>query len=84
MREALDAPDAKFDWNNTWVAEMFMSGKANELRKKEMERRMGITPEVKRYDEIKAGVIVSSIGIGVSIFLFVPDARDCESGAARC
>ena len=30
---------------------------------------LGITPEVKRYNEIKAGVIVSSIGIGVSIFL---------------
>ena len=70
VRDALDAPDAKFNWNNTWVAEMFMSGQANELRKKEMERRMGITPEVKRYDEIKAGVIVSSIGIGVSIFLY--------------
>ena len=70
VREALDAPDAKFNWNNTWVAEMFMSGQANELRKKEMERRLGITPEVKRYDEIKAGVIVSSIGIGVSIFLY--------------
>ena len=59
-----------FRSNNTWVAEMFMSGQANELRKKEMERRLGITPEVKRYDEIKAGVIVSSIGIGVSIFLY--------------
>jgi len=32
---------------------------------------MGITPEVKRYTEIKAGVITSSVGVGVSIFLFV-------------
>ena len=47
-----------------------MSGKAHELRKLEMERRMGITPEVKRYNEIKAGVIVSSVGIGLAIFLF--------------
>jgi hypothetical protein len=72
VREALQAPDAtgKFNWNNTWVAEMFMSGQANELRKLEMERRLGITPEVKRYNEIKAGVIVSCVGIGVSIFLF--------------
>jgi hypothetical protein len=61
---------AKFDWSNTWVAEMFMSGQAHELRKREMERRLGITPEVKRYNEIKAGVIVSSVGVGVSIFLF--------------
>jgi hypothetical protein len=71
VREALDAPDGKkFDWSNTWVADMFMSGQAAELRKQEMERRLGITPEVKRYDEIKSGVIVSCVGIGVSIFLF--------------
>lgn len=73
VREALDAPDSakKFDWSNTWVAEMFMSGQAAEMRKLELERRLGITPGVKRYNEIKAGVIVSSVGIGVSIFLFI-------------
>ena len=48
-----------------------MSAQANELRKREIERQLGITPEVKRYNEIKAGVIVSCVGIGVSIFLFV-------------
>ena len=64
-------PGSKFEWGDTWVAEMFRSGQAIELRKLEMERRMGITPEVKRYNEIKAGVITSSVGIGVSIFLFV-------------
>ena len=70
VREALAAPDGKkIDWGNTWVAEMFMSGQAHELRKLEMERRLGITPEVKRYNEIKAGVIVSSVGVGVSVFL---------------
>jgi hypothetical protein len=72
VREALQVPDAagKFNWNNTWVAEMFMSGQVAELRKREMERQLGITPEVKRYNEIKAGVIVSCVGIGVSIFLY--------------
>jgi hypothetical protein len=71
VRDALQAPDAagKFNWNNTWVADMFMSGQMAEARKLEMERRLGITPEVKRYNEIKAGVIVSCVGIGVSIFL---------------
>jgi hypothetical protein len=71
VREAMQTADpaAKFDWSNTWVAEMFMSGQAHELRKREMERRLGITPEVKRYNEIKAGVIVSSVGVAVSIFL---------------
>ena len=72
VREALQVPDpsGKFNWNNTWVAEMFMSGQAAELRKREIERQLGITPEVKRYNEIKAGVIVSCVGIGVSVFLF--------------
>jgi hypothetical protein len=73
VREALEVrdPGKKFDWGDTWVAEMFMSGEAAERRKLEMERRLGITPEVKRYNEIKAGVIVSSVGIALAIFLFV-------------
>jgi hypothetical protein len=71
VREALEEREKKFDWSDTWVAEMFMSGKAAEMRKLEMERRMGITPEVKRYNEIKAGVIVSSVGIGLAIFLWI-------------
>ena len=71
VREALERPEApKLGWNDTWVAEMFMSGKAAQLRKQELERAMGITPEIKRYHEIKAGVIVSCIGIGLSIFLY--------------
>ena len=71
VRDVLDTPEGKkFDWSNTWVADMFMSGQMAEVRKAEMERRLGITPEVKRYNEIKAGVIVSCVGIGVSIFLF--------------
>ena len=72
VREAIDRePGKKFDWGDTWLAEMFRSGQAAELQKLEMERRLGITPEVKRYNEIKAGVIVSSVGIGLTIFLFV-------------
>jgi hypothetical protein len=73
VREALGAPDPakKFEWGNTWVADMLMSGQAAEIRKLELERRMGITPEVNRYNEIKAGVIVSSIGIGLAVFLAI-------------
>lgn len=71
VREALEAPEGKkFDWSNTWVADMFMSGQMAEVRKAEIERRLGITPEVKRYNEIKGGVIVSSVGVGVAIFLY--------------
>src|SRR5215216_4936996 len=73
VREALEAPDSgkKFEWGNTWVADMFMSGQMAEMRKLEMERRMGITPQVKRYNEIKAGVIVSSVGVALAIFLHI-------------
>lgn len=73
VREALafKDPDKKFNWNDTWVAEMFRSGEIAEERKREMERRLGITPEVKRYNEIKAGVILSSVGIGLAIFLHI-------------
>ena len=73
VREAIASPEAakKFDWSDTWVAEMFMSGQAHERRKLEMEARLGITAETKRYQEIKAGVILSCIGVGLAIFLAI-------------
>ena len=64
-------PDKDFNWNETWPASMFQSGAIAEQRKLEMERRLGRTPEVKRYDEIKAGVITSSVGIGLMVFLHI-------------
>ena len=73
VRQAVDTrePGKKFDWSNTWVAEMFMSGQEAARRQQEIERQMGITPEVKRYNEIKAGVIVGSVGIAITIFLHI-------------
>lgn len=68
---ALRDTDKKNDWSETWWTEMFQSGQKAEERKLEMERRLGITPEVKRYNEIKAGVITSSVGLGVAIFLLI-------------
>lgn len=64
-------PEEKFDWSKTWVQEMFLSADEKKRRKKEIERKSGITPEMKRYTEIKAGVIVSSLGIALGIFLFI-------------
>ena|SRR2546423_4819741 len=43
---------------------------ATAVRKPDEKFERGITPENKRYAEIKAGVIVSSVGIGVMIFLY--------------
>ena len=71
VRQAATArdPNENFDWNKTWVTEMFLSQSERKRRKEEIERERGITPETKRYTEIKAGVIASSVGIGVMIFL---------------
>lgn len=62
--------DDKFDWSKTWVAEMFLSEAERKRRQQELENQRGITPEVKRYNEIKAGIITASVGLGASIFLF--------------
>lgn len=64
-------PEEKFDWSKTWVAEMFLSEAERKRRAAAQERERGITPEVKRYQEIKAGVITSFVGVGVAFFLFV-------------
>jgi hypothetical protein len=61
----------KFDWSKSWLTEMFLSEGERKRRAEELEHRRGITPEVKRYKEIKAGVITSSVGIAAMIFLYV-------------
>jgi hypothetical protein len=72
VRQALDVRDAdEFDWSKTWLAEMFMSHAEQKRRHAAIELASGLTPEVKRYNEIKAGVITGSVGIAISIFLFV-------------
>jgi len=74
VRQALEVReegDERFNWNNTWLAEMFMSAQEQERRRAALEIARGITPEVKRYNEIKAGVITSSVGIGTSIFMLL-------------
>lgn len=73
VRDAVATREAggRIDWNRTWVAEMFLSGAEQQKRKRQIELEAGITPEVKRQREIKAGVITASSGIGLSIFLFV-------------
>ncbi|HEV7905927.1 MAG TPA: hypothetical protein VGO96_18955, partial [Pyrinomonadaceae bacterium] len=64
------ATGEKFDWSKTWVAEMFLSETERKRREQELESQSGITPEVKRYNEIKAGVITACAGIGGAIFLY--------------
>ena len=73
VRQAFAARESeeKFDWSKTWVAEMFLSGEEQQRRKQQLERLQGITPEVKRYNEIKAGVITACVGLAVAVFLFI-------------
>jgi hypothetical protein len=73
VRQAVQTRDTgeKFEWSKTWVAEMMLSEAERKKRAEELERQRGITPEVKRYNEIKAGVITSCVGIAVMIFLSV-------------
>jgi zinc-ribbon domain len=84
VRQAVGAGEAgeKFDWSKTWVAEMFMSGQEQLRRKQEIERLQGITPEVKRYNEVKGGVITACVGLGVAIFLYVIAEGIILSGSA--
>jgi hypothetical protein len=68
---AMRATGDKFDWSRTWVAEMFLSESERKRRNEQIERERGITPAMKRYTEIKAGVITSSVGVAVMIVLYV-------------
>lgn len=68
---AMREPGGKFDWSKTWVAEMFLSEGERKRREEELERLRGITPEVKRYNEIKGGVITASVGLALMIFLAI-------------
>jgi len=73
VRQAVATREAGegIDWSKTWVAEMFLSEGERKRRQEELERQRGITPEVKRYNEIKAGVITGCVGVGAAIFLYV-------------
>ena len=73
LRQLVDKPevDEKFDWNKTWVAEMLQSSEGAVRRQQAREIAGGLTPEVKRYNEIKGGIITGSVGLALMIFLYV-------------
>ena len=54
----------KFEWKN-WLTDLAKAGEEIKNRKR------GVTSETKRYLEIKNGVITSSVGVGVMIFLYI-------------
>jgi hypothetical protein len=73
VRRAVDTreTDEKTDRNKPWFADMTLSDAESKRRKDELDHRRGLTPEVRRYNEIKGGVITASIGLALAIFLNV-------------
>jgi hypothetical protein len=72
-RQSLDTQDPSYkrQSNKPWFAEIAVSEAESKRRQEELDHRRGIAPEVRRYNEIKAGVITGSAGLGVSIVLHI-------------
>jgi hypothetical protein len=70
VRQVVNTREAeeKFDWGKTWVAEMMLS---EAERKKRRAEEWSLTPEIRRYNEIKGGVITSFVGIALMLFLWI-------------
>jgi hypothetical protein len=49
--------------SSSWIPEMMMA-------QAEIERQQGITPEVKRLNEVRGGVVTTFVGVGIMIFLY--------------
>ncbi len=71
VRQVVDSRDSKQEANTPWFAEIALSGADSKRRQEELDHRRGIAPEVRRYTEIKAGVITTSAGIALSFVLAV-------------
>jgi hypothetical protein len=73
VRQVVDArqTDEKIDRSKPWFADIALSEAESKRRKEELDHRRGITPEVRRYNEIKGGVITGSVGLALAIFLNV-------------
>lgn len=73
VRQAVDTRDTseKVDRSKPWWTELTLSDAESKRRQDELDHRRGITPEVKRYNEIKGGVITGSVGLALAIFLNV-------------
>jgi len=73
VRQVVDTrqTDEKIDRSKPWFADIAVSEAESKRRKEELDHRRGITPEVRRYNEIKGGVITGSVGLALAIFLNV-------------
>jgi hypothetical protein len=73
VRQVVDTreTDEKIDRSKPWFADIALSEAESKRRKEELDHRRGITPVVRRYNEIKGGVITGSVGLALAIFLNV-------------
>jgi hypothetical protein len=73
VRQVVDTrqPLTTTDRNMPWFAEMAIHDAESRRRQEELDHRRGIKPELNRYNEIKAGIITASGGVGITVFLFV-------------
>ena len=73
VRQVVDTRETgkKPELSKPWFAEMAIHDAESKRRQDELDHRRGIAPEVSRYNEIKAGIITSSVGLGLAIFLHV-------------
>lgn len=71
VRHAVEAPETgeKTD-RGSWFATMAADAES-QRRKDELDHQRGITAEIKRYNEIKGGVITASVGLAFAIFIDV-------------
>jgi hypothetical protein len=63
--------DKKLERSKPWFAEMAIYDAESRRRQEELDHQRGLTPEVRRFNEIKAGIITGTVGLGVMIFLYV-------------
>lgn len=72
VRQVVDTryTDNKPDASRPWFAEMAIHDAESKRRQDELYHQRGIAPQVTRYNEIKAGVITASAGVGISVFLY--------------
>jgi len=75
VRQALTAGpqpnDDGISLGQTWLATMFLTGPERRAREEELERRRGITLEHKGARNIKNGTVTASVGLALTIVVFV-------------
>lgn len=73
VRHAVDAKDVGEApvRSKPWYAEMTLSDAESRRRKEELDHQRGIDAEIKRHNEIKAGVITGGVGLALAIAVHI-------------